>query len=352
MKKLFLFLVMLLWAGGAWATYPSYTVCPSGCDYNTLNGAVADLEANHATPASPVTITISGSWSSPDTTAVSISGLTTTSTNTLTITTTGSARHNGTWSSTGYRLIYSTAISNTTPIFITSNQGYIIIDGLQIQMTNVGYSGIACIKQDDSGFSGNYLTIKNNILVGVDSGGIAGGIIINNNGTGGFSIINYIYNNVIYGGSGNGISIVDESNIVNDIYNNTIYGTATGFNISSQETLINNIANNNLTDYSGTPGTHSNNISQDTSSPDSVYRSKTVSFVNTGSYNFNLATNDTSATGQGANESGVFTTDITGATRTVPWDIGAFKATAIIISPHTELFSNGNLYSKGNLYVQ
>ena len=41
---------------------------------------------------------------------------------------------------------------------------------------------------------------------------------------------------------------------------------------------------------------------------------------------------DTAATGNGANESGVFTTDITGATRTVPWDIGAFKATSTAVN--------------------
>ena len=43
---------------------------------------------------------------------------------------------------------------------------------------------------------------------------------------------------------------------------------------------------------------------------------------------YNRATTDTKAAAQGQDLSGFFTGDIAGATRTVPWDIGAFKAPA------------------------
>jgi len=74
--------------------YPNYAVC-STCSFTTLASAISDIATNHAVLTNPVTVNISGTWASADTTSVSITGITTTATNTLSIYTSGSAVHPG-----------------------------------------------------------------------------------------------------------------------------------------------------------------------------------------------------------------------------------------------------------------
>ena len=355
MKKLILSLLFLLLASqGAWATYPSYTVCPSGCDYNTLNGAVADLEANHATPASPVTITISGTWSSPDTTSVNITGITTSATNTVTITATGSARNNGTVQAGNYIL---GPASQTSCMTLSGDNTYLIIDGLIFRYT----PGTFDIGGTDAFVSEAIpqWIFKNNIFYLNPGGNFAYGnknvIEIGGATTGGTF---KAYNNIFYNFANNsessyecyGLNLTQYQGTYY-VYNNTSYGNDYGFNSSNTPTnslFKNNISYNNTTaDYTGTFSTAStNNLSGDSTAPayNTYYANATVTFVNAGSNNFNLSASDTGATGNGANLSSdsylPFTTDITGATRTVPWDIGAFKATSTAVNHGFTRFLN------------
>jgi len=318
-KILYAFLILFFFNSQAWSAYPSYTVCPSSCDFTTLHGAVADIIANHATLGSPTTITISGNWSgSPDTTAVDTSGITASSSNTLTITTTGLARHNGVYSTSYYILKPSTGTA------MSVNSAYTTVDGLEFNPTADGADGL-----DVGNFTN--ITVSNNIFKGGNLSGNANrGILAN---VGGYAAL--IYNNIIYSMSQHdGIYwAANSGGNTCVIYNNTVYGGIIGsrgivFN-EGTFTAFNNIANNNNGgDYVGAPQTHGTNISQDASSPDgAAYQGAngTATFVSSSAGNFNLSPSDTAAKGRGANLSGTFTTDITGALRTSPWDIGAFK---------------------------
>ena len=131
MKKLILFLLIFFWSTGAWATYPKYTVMPSGGDFNTLQGAVADLIASHSGSTTAVTITISGTWASADTTQVNITSVSAAS---ITISTTGSSRHPGYFSNASpyYRLICN--INTDACLKVGSSNVGII--GLQVENTN------------------------------------------------------------------------------------------------------------------------------------------------------------------------------------------------------------------------
>jgi hypothetical protein len=69
-------------------------------------------------------------------------------------------------------------------------------------------------------------------------------------------------------------------------------------------------------------------LTQDGSSPTVALRNITLSFANSGSGDFRLASSDTAAIGSGLNLSAdsyyPFSTDINGTTRTGAWDVGAF----------------------------
>jgi len=154
----------------------------------------------------------------------------------------------------------------------------------------------------------------------------------------------YLINNVIYNCwsqcvDWNSTSTAGASLIA---YNNTMYncgeaGESQGFfTITCSDEigtvkLKNNILSSprngsayarNGTCYSLTTG---NNISSDDSSPDTSYRSKTISFTDAANGDFH--TSDTDSVGQGADLSGdatyAFSTDFERQSRSGTWDIGA-----------------------------
>jgi hypothetical protein len=130
---------------------------PVGGDYNTLSGAVEHLKSAHANLVGAdvyAEIKIDGTWSSPDTTAVAISGLTTDATRYLKIYTTESARHKGVWS-TSYYMLY-VANAGVIPITSVSN---VWIDGLQL-----GKSSESANYQDICYVSGTLTAGTNQIL--------------------------------------------------------------------------------------------------------------------------------------------------------------------------------------------
>ena len=168
----------------------------------------------------------------------------------------------------------------------------------------------------DAGYPPNYITVRNNKVYNncrlgpnTDSGpGI------------GFASGSYqtAYNNIIYGNKG-GIEVLSGSNY--SIYNNTIYannvGTSPRVGISIQAgttiTVRNNIIYGNTAGtISGTPTVASNNL---TTNPD---------FTNAGAADFTIKASS-QAIGNGWDLSAVFTTDYAGTSRTVPFDIGAYK---------------------------
>ena len=112
MKKLIIVLALLLISSPAWAVAQlKHTVCPSGCDYTSLNAAFTHLEATHTNLVTAdvyADIEISGDWTAAaDTTAAGIGGITTDSTHYINVYTTVEARHPGHWDATKYRIIIS-----------------------------------------------------------------------------------------------------------------------------------------------------------------------------------------------------------------------------------------------------
>lgn len=119
------------------------------------------------------------------------------------------------------------------------------------------------------------------------------------------------------------------------IYNNTIVQAYSGillFGHASNNPVVevkNNIVSASNDNYVlETYVVTSNNISSDATSPDTAYRSRTVTFVDAANNNFQLSGSDTQARTSGSNlttASYAVATDVSGQTRPTAgsWDIGA-----------------------------
>ncbi len=304
-----------------------------------------------------------------DSSAVTISGWTTDSTHYIDIYTPSntstetnqSQRHSGKWTSTAWSLE-----GTGNPLIDVSALIYVRIHGLQISRTNTAGNGIR-ITDPPSPYGYVYSMIYDNIVRSTASGSASGILISYSRSTPYYEGSVIVYNNVVYGFSaGNGIrknSAQCNLNIYSGctcwsasyIYNNTVYNNQAGVsagndNICAPATVSNNLAQSCVSNcYSGTSNftDHSNNLSEDTTSPDTSYRSKVVLFADEDNYNLHLFPSDTSAINQGANESSYFTTDIDGQTRPTNWDIGADE---VISSPDLSafrLFQNANSTNVG-----
>ena len=146
-----------------------------------------------------------------------------------------------------------------------------------------------------------------------------------------------IRNNIIYDCDDHCIDITFGDGDTIGVFNNTtVDATDTGIKVSEYNTgsgstvnIYNNIAYGSGTDYSISVGsaTYNNddNLSQDTSSPNSAHRSKSLTFEDSGANDFHLASGDTDAIDLATDLSGSysFSDDFDGDTRSGSWDIGA-----------------------------
>ncbi len=110
---------------------------------------------------SPIAVAkIDGAWTNPDTTAVTINGWITSATNFIKIYTTATARHNGKWDNTKYRM--ETNTTSTHLINVYTN--HVRIQGLQIDIASGSYSvGVYVDYLTD----GANVQIFNNIIRGI-----------------------------------------------------------------------------------------------------------------------------------------------------------------------------------------
>jgi hypothetical protein len=207
-----------------------------------------------------MTITISGEWSSADTTAVDISSITE-GAYSLTIQATGSARHGGTLPNGSTNKGYLLDIASGDAITIT--QHHIIIDGLAIDAVDSDANGITIA---------NYytdITVKNCIFKVSAGDGVYVPQARGNQ---------YYFNNICLGDrSANYNTCISpasggDSGTYVYIYNNTSYGLGYGFSGSDASTahlyLSNNAAFNSVNGSIYRPGYAtggSNNICSDTS---------------------------------------------------------------------------------------
>ncbi len=304
-----------------------------------------------------------------DSSAVTISGWTTDSTHYLDIYTPSntsteanqSQHHSGKWTSTAWSLE-----GTGNPLIDVSALIYVRIHGLQISRTNTAGNGIR-ITDPPSPYGYVYTMIYDNIVRSTASGS-ASGILIS------YSMSTYyegsviVYNNVVYGFSaGNGIRKNGaQCNYTaggctcwsaSYIYNNTVYNNQAGVSAGTSGVCAPAVINNNLAQscvsncYSGTSNFsyHSNNLSEDATSPDTSYRGKVVLFADEDNLDLHLFPSDTSARNAGANLSSNFTTDIDGQTRPATWDIGADEvAGPLTKEPAFRWFANANSTDVGS----
>ncbi len=330
---------------GATAAYASLYACLDAEEEVAIGNLVAQNEY----------LTIKCEGSTADSTPVvfasnwGIMGFTTDSTHYIKIigNSTTNGRHAGVWSTSKYRLSTSAGDgSDRGAIYIADVSLDLRIEGIQIETSftaiennqcgnvirafyfktgSLYLDGLICKHSGTLGAytsdewrnvywqpeesTGPYLLVMRNcVLYGNHQTAVRVGM--------GNSVANasaYLYNNTIISGAGdNGAGVefdgYQSSGCVQVFKNNLIQGNNNDFVAGEEEITI----------------THSNNITQDASSPDASYRSKTVSFAAAGDYHLNSS--DTVAKDQGADLSGVtygFTVNIDNETRSGTWDIGA-----------------------------
>jgi hypothetical protein len=142
-------------------------------------------------------------------------------------------------------------------------------------------------------------------------------------------------NNIMYDCARTCLESVSASGITWNVYNNTaVNANRSAFQIQQDgaggtTNIKNNIcqtvgAGYYCYDLAATTLNTGNNISSDATSPDTDYRSKTISFVDAGADNYHLAAGETDAIDAGADLSATgFSNDYDGDSRTGTWDIGA-----------------------------
>lgn len=303
--------------------------------YTTLNNAVTDVISDYPNfVSSDVQVTIHCEGTAVDTSEPNITGITDDSTRYLHITVDEGNRHDGKWNTSKYRL---------------ANSGYFAALRIQEPFTRISWLQI-----ENNKTSAGAGTEANGIKLTLGSPSSAFIVIENviarytgdytnqeaffledtytdSNGT-------KIYRNNIFYDWKKGIKARTGNDGTLYLYNNTCYSNAassTCYTIRDYGTgtityaAKNNLANGSATGYDIDGNfvyTHSNNLSEDTTSPDNTYDSKAVTFENEGSDDFHLASGDTNAKDSGTDLSGAsqgFTIDIDNQTRSGTWDIGA-----------------------------
>jgi hypothetical protein len=324
------------------ATQLLKTVKPSGGDYTSLEACMDANEQNLVTADKYFDVEIDGTWSSADTSAVTIHNYTTDATRYINIYTTSAARHNGTWSnSTCYCLTSSTASVHALNFSgINNDTGKISITGLcfDISAQSGGSPSAYCIR---SGSYKSSVTIAKNIFKLGSAYALRGIDASNSRGSAW-----YIYDNIAFGGTGTygALAEIGGGNNANlNFYNNTAYNCTYGLRITSnnsKQVLTNNLMMNCGTAcFSGTAASGSNNASSDATASNSPFTSGVINktsytdyFVSVtgGSEDFHLKSTATDFIDAGADLSATFSDDIIGTFRPQgsAWDIGAFEYVA------------------------
>jgi len=289
---------------------------------------------------------IDGTWTSPDTTPVTIDGWTTDADHYIRIYTTETARHDGKWDESKYRLEVAGTEYGTKALYIL--EPFVKIEGLQIKITGT-YESTHAIYTGE--VTGAVIEISKNIIRSTVSNLCYGIRNYNTNGT------IKVWNNIIYDfDTTNSVGIKQYTNYAY-IYANTVYNCETGIQQQVATVVVkNNIVQNCTDGFSGSFDSVSDYNISDISgdAPGANSKTCTVSFVDEVNDDFHLASNDTCAKDSGVDLSSdpnlAFSDDIDGETRSGTWDIGAdeYVAAAVesekttqINTPITNKFTSG-----------
>jgi hypothetical protein len=308
------------------AEFLKKTVMPSGGDYTSLE-ACMNANEQDLTGDGWFTVEIDGTWSSADTTAVTIHNYTTTVNDYINIYTASAARHKGVYS-TSYYLLYPS--TDVIPLTVTNNidTSKCTINGLQVDGRNKtgtggeGNGGLIYFTQYQANTTVCNCLVRSKSYSGIDV----------QQGRGSYT---RIYNNIIYDTDRTAYSNAISHDGANSpfIANNTTYGFYRAFHRYGTG-LYNNLVMYaaNVALYQVTAGTGSNNATYDATGDDPDLTAGIINktsysdyFVSTtaGSEDFHLKSTATDFIGAGTDLSGTFTTDIDGVTRSGTWDIGA-----------------------------
>jgi len=212
-----------------------HTVMPSGGDYTSLDACIDHLVATHpnlVTADVYAEVKIDGTWSSADTAAVTIDGLTTDATRYLLVYAATAARHAGIWSTSKYNLTITDGGA------LTSSAAYVKIDGLQI-MVNTASAARITITLSGSKTSGqNQTEISNCIIRGHGNASYRDrGIYI-----GGANILLKAWNLIIYGintgANSEGIKVDNYGGEAAYVYSSTVISGYEGLTKASGVTLV------------------------------------------------------------------------------------------------------------------
>jgi len=264
-----------------------------------------------------------------DTTAVVVDGYTTSATDYVHIYTSASHRHAGVWDDAKYRLVLTSAVP-----CVDVRDNYLRVTGLQCSVgsTNSVAGGIFSSASGNAPFLVDSCLVRAVVAATGTGIGYASATVAAHQHT-------YV-NNIVYGFTGVGaFGIYTRANGAGGravVYNNTVYNCTTGFRSRDAnvvwknnlaigctdaylETTAAEIATYNAYDEGTDPGT--NGIDLSGSSDAAIFTDATVS-------NFTLVSGSTAAdvgVSLASDSDGYysFSTDITGATRSGTWDVGA-----------------------------
>ena len=352
MRKFILILLLSLLPWQALATTTLYVdtdaSSPTHPTYNHLADAIAYLQGyNGGVLDDDFVVECSGATA--DTVAVTISGITTTVTNDLTVQGEGIGV-DGLWNDNKYRM----SMSHASAVII-SGVGHITIENLQAEVTlNYGSStGAAIIFVD---YPANAVAVVEGNYFREITDYSSAPAISHREFSGSPVATSYIRNNIISGYSA-GIGIeIDDYDAISYLHNNTIINCGTGIVVNwdtGNRDIIDNIVVDSVTtdyDIAETSGAISHNISSDTTAPGSnSLTNQVVTDLMTDPANGDFTLKSGSnAIGAGTDLSAYFTNDITGATRSVPWDIGAFAYATAATTPFR--FYNGSSWLDATPY--
>ncbi len=309
------------------------TVRPSGGTYTSLQAAITgEVAANANLTATGMdgilTISIEGTWSTPDTAEANVTGFTVDSTHYVNIVTDSANRAGTSWSTSKYRLnapliFDTTQYTRVTGLqiygeysydFIQDNANSVLIDSCFIRTSNNTRSDVY--------LSGQYSVMQNCIVI---SGSESPACILIGNST------NEMRNCVITGCAGYGVNNSGGGLVVN-----CYSGDNTG------------------ADYYNT-GTYTTSYSEDgtRSTPTAAYSTDTFENVTGSSEDYALVSGS-DLIGEGTDLSAdamyPFDWDITGATRTT-WDVGAyyFASTSAITGTGAIAGTAGTISASGTV---
>ena len=321
MRRLLLILVFILLPFQVFATTTLYVdtdaTSPTHPTYSSLNAAITYLQGDNGGVLDDDFVIECGG-AAADTAAIDTTGITTSTANTLTIRPADTDKHGGFFDASKYH------ISVSTDDAINLKAGNETIDGIQLRTTASYKYAIEVYNTGGSdGGDGVSVSVIRNCLIYGTTNANARGIY-----TSGYSSGVIIYNNILIAGESNDTSI---NRIDGDVWilNNTISGGwNVGINTGGNRLRYahNNTSVDNDTDFTGTWTAASNNISSDDSAPgpNSLINQIATDLMTdpaNGDYTLKSGSNAIDA---GTDLSAYFTIDITGATRSAPWDIGAF----------------------------